>query len=74
MIFPGTLHYSSVFTYFSSANPAHLQKVLEVKGEGEGQYICIAPYCMQPTSFPCTPMRLSTGGMNHTCLCLPSRS
>jgi len=25
-------------------------------------------------SFTCTPMRLSTNGMNHTCLCLRSRS
>jgi len=25
-------------------------------------------------SFTCTPTRLSTNGMNHICLCLPSRS
>jgi len=50
--------------------------------KGKGQYICIAPYCRQPTSkalrygnalsrdltvLPAHPRVLSANGMNHTC-------
>jgi len=34
----------------------------------------MAHFVIESQSFTCTPTRLSTNGMNYTCLCLPSRS
>jgi len=45
-------------------------------GEGTSVQKCSGKACVVEEfhSFTCTRMQLSTNGMNHTCLCLPSQS